>query len=239
MGPLLGKPQNVAFHIHVSEQIKEIDDSVAYLGKRPVQWMLDNLNMSDRFQLVHATHLLNQEIEGIAQSGAQVVICPSTEGNLGDGLFSFHNYKANGGNWCIGTDSHIGLNPLEELRLLDYGQRLITHKRTSFVTKQSGDSAFNALKESLISGRKSVNNANEDFFPVGAYFDAVLMDAKSPLIACSKEESLTAAIVYSSDVSNMIGTIASGKLVVKEGRHLNKEFITSNFVEVMKELAIR
>ena len=121
-------PQDIPFHIHVSEQLKEIEDSISYLGKRPVEWLLDNIQMNDRFHLVHATHLSKLETVGIAKSGANVVLCPSTEGNLGDGLFPLIDFQKEGGSWSIGTDSHIGINPLEELRMLDYGQRLISHQ---------------------------------------------------------------------------------------------------------------
>ncbi|MES2484885.1 MAG: formimidoylglutamate deiminase, partial [Bacteroidota bacterium] len=127
------------FHIHVSEQLKEIEDCEGFHNKRPVQWLLDNCSVDKNYHLVHATHLDDAEVTGVAKSGANVVLCPSTEGNLGDGLFRFEDYKNHGGNWSIGTDSHVGLNPLEELRILDYGQRLISHKRTSFVTETSGD----------------------------------------------------------------------------------------------------
>jgi len=121
--------QDLPFHIHVAEQLKEIEDSVRYLGKRPVEWLLENMAPNERFHLVHATHLTEAEVKGIAKSQANVVLCPSTEGNLGDGLFSLKAYQDYGGAWSIGTDSHVGINPFEELRILDYGQRLITHKR--------------------------------------------------------------------------------------------------------------
>ena len=80
-------PQNIPFHIHISEQLKEIEDSVSFLNQRPVEWLLDNVKLSDRFHLVHATHLTEQETRGIANGKANVVLCPSTEGNLGDGFF--------------------------------------------------------------------------------------------------------------------------------------------------------
>ena len=126
-------------HIHVSEQLKEIEDSLAYLGKRPVEWVLDNLDLNERYQLVHATHLTSSEVEKLAKSKAQVVICPSTEGNLGDGIFPLIDFQKLGGHWCIGTDSHIGINPEEELRILDYGQRLTTHKRNIYHSNEVND----------------------------------------------------------------------------------------------------
>ena len=127
-------PQDLPFHIHVSEQLQEVKDAIAYLGKRPVEWLLENLNLNDRFHLVHATHLTDDETTQLAKSNAHVVLCPSTEGNLGDGIFPLRLYQAHGGKWSIGTDSHIGLNPLEELRILDYGQRSnITSKEHVYI----------------------------------------------------------------------------------------------------------
>lgn len=135
--------KNLPLHIHISEQLKEVSDSLEYLGKRPVEWMLEHCEMDSRFHLVHATHINEIELNGIAKSGASVVLCPSTEGNLGDGIFPLRDFILQDGNWSIGTDSHIGSNPMEELRILDYGQRLISHKRNTFYKKTEGNSGKN------------------------------------------------------------------------------------------------
>src|SRR5258706_8681372 len=105
-------PKELPFHIHVAEQQKEVNDCLAYCGKRPMQWLLENLPVTERFHLVHATHLHDDELKKLAVSGASVVLCPSTEGNLGDGIFRMEEYVKSGGHWSIGTDSHVGLNPL-------------------------------------------------------------------------------------------------------------------------------
>ena len=227
------------FHIHVSEQLKEIEDCVAFHGKPPVQWLLDNCPVDANYHLVHATHLDDSEVQGIAQSGAHVVLCPSTEGNLGDGLFRFEDYKNAGGNWSIGTDSHVGLNPLEELRILDYGQRLISHKRTSFVTSDSGDSGFNAIKMAWQAGRRAMGATNGAFFSEGQPFDAVVVNAASPLIATASEKNLCNTFVYAADVSDISGTIVSGKWISKNGNLQNREAIVSDFIKVMEELGTR
>lgn len=230
---------SLPFHIHVSEQLKEIEDCLAYHGKRPVQWLLDNCPVNGNYHLVHATHLDESEIEGIAKSGANVVLCPSTEGNLGDGLFPFEEYKKQNGNWSIGTDSHVGLNPLEELRILDYGQRLISHKRTTFVTQNSGDSGFNAIKTAWRNGRRAMGAPDEHFFAVGQPFDAVVMKATSPLIATASARNLCNTFVYSADVSDMEGTIVSGKWVSRNGNLQNRNEIVNAFANVMSELKTR
>lgn len=232
-------PQDIPFHIHISEQLKEIEDSLNYLGKRPVEWMLDNVTMNDRFHLVHATHLTDAETDGIAKVGANVVLCPSTEGNLGDGIFPLRRFQEKGGTWSIGTDSHVGLNPFEELRILDYGQRLISHKRNTFYSNQQGDSGLYAYDMALKAGRKAMNNFESEYFKVGAYFNAVLIDANAPLIACSSEANLPSTILYSTDATMQYGTISHGKLVVKDGCHIDGAAVSNEFVAALKALGNR
>jgi formimidoylglutamate deiminase len=232
-------PQNMTFHIHVSEQLKEIEDSLNYLGKRPVEWMLDNIDMNDRFHLVHATHLTESETRRLAKSKANVVLCPSTEGNLGDGIFPLRSFQEEGGSWSIGTDSHIGLNPLEELRILDYGQRLTSHKRNTFYSKQQGDSGLYAFEKATIAGRKAMNNFNAEYFKVGADFDAALISNNHPLIENCSIENLASTILFSSDAKMNYGTISKGNLVVKGGDHFKVEDVKEEFSAAIKELANR
>ena len=222
-------PQDVPFHIHVSEQLKEIEDCLEFLGKRPVEWLLENVALNERFHLVHATHLTADETERLAKSKANVVLCPSTEGNLGDGIFPLREFQAHGGAWSIGTDSHVGLNPLEELRLLDYGQRLVTHKRDTFATK---DGALYAINQATIAGRKAMNNFEPEFFAVGAALDACIVKADAPLLARVNLENLTSSIIYSTDAAQIYGSIVAGKLV-QTGE--NYERIKTDFVECMKQ----
>jgi len=220
--------QNVPFHIHVSEQLKEIEDALLYLGKRPVEWLLDNIELSERFHLVHATHLTNNETERLAKSKANVVLCPSTEGNLGDGIFPLREFQSFGGEWSIGTDSHVGLNPLEELRILDYGQRLITHKRNTF----AGDSGLYAITKATIAGRKAMNNFESEFFAEGCSFDACVIKSDEPLLANVKLENLTSSIVYSTDASQIYGSFVAGKLIQKDEKY---QRIKEDFINCAKQ----
>ncbi|MFT4603122.1 MAG: formiminoglutamate deiminase [Arenicella sp.] len=231
--------QDVPFHIHVSEQLKEIEDSIAYLGKRPVEWMLDNIKMNDRFHLVHATHLTPEETLNLAKSGANVVLCPSTEGNLGDGLFPLKDYQDAGGRWSIGTDSHVGLNPLEELRILDYGQRLITHKRNTFYSKNQGNSGLFAFEQITRSGRKAMNNFNATYFKVGETLDVAVVSKEHPLLQNCSFENLANTILFSSDSSMQWGTISKGELVVENGAHFLETEVQSGFSEAILQLKNR
>lgn len=232
-------PKDVPFHIHISEQLKEIEDSLDYLNQRPVEWMLNNIDMNDRFHLVHATHLTQEEAKGIAKAKANVVLCPSTEGNLGDGIFPLALYQKHGGQWSIGTDSHVGLNPLEELRILDYGQRLTTHKRNSFYLPGQGDSGLFGIDMALKSGRKAMNNFNKNYFSIGQPLDAIIYDANAPLLACTTSKNLSSTIVYSTDSNMHLGTITDGKWVTRKDGHLLKEDIQNTFVKTIQNLKTR
>lgn len=225
-------PQNIPFHIHVSEQLKEVEDSLVFLGKRPVEWLLDNIELSDRFHLVHATHLTENETERLAKTGANVVLCPSTEGNLGDGIFPLRRFQSFGGAWSIGTDSHIGLNPLEELRILDYGQRLITHRRDTFIGENIEESGLYAITKATVAGRRAMNNFQTEFFAVGASFDACIINADEPLLANVRPENLTSSILYSTDASQIYGVFVAGKLIQKDE---NYQRIKTAFIDCVRK----
>lgn len=232
-------PQDVPFHIHISEQLKEVEDAVAYLNQRPVEWLLNNTDMNARFHLVHATHLTENETIGIARAKANVVLCPSTEGNLGDGIFPLAKFQEHKGQWSIGTDSHVGLNPLEELRILDYGQRLTTHKRNSFYLPGAGDSGLFAIDMALKAGRKAMHNFSEVYFKIGEPLDAVVYDANSPFLACTSLENIAATLVYATDSQMHLGTLNNGKWVAKRNRHQQHEAIQADFIKTIKALKNR
>ncbi|HRI77989.1 MAG TPA: formimidoylglutamate deiminase, partial [Cyclobacteriaceae bacterium] len=170
-------PKDIPFHLHTAEQKKEVSDCLAHIGKRPVQWLLDNFSVNERWNIVHATHLDDSELKGLAQSKATVVLCPSTEGNLGDGIFRMKEYVRSGGRWTLGTDSHIGINPLEEFRMMDYRQRLVSNQRNTF----KGDAAKYMVMEEVASGRRAMGLSWKDHFALGQPLDAVVYNAQSHL----------------------------------------------------------
>ena len=226
------------FHMHISEQIKEVEECEALYGLRPADWMLENFEVDGNFNFVHATHLTPEEVERLTNSGAQVILCPSTEGNLGDGFFPIQDYMSNNGNWCIGTDSHVGLNPFEEIRLLDYGRRLISHKRNTFIHSSISDSGFIALKNIYKAGQSTIGNSSNGMFNVGSDFDALILDASHPLLA-SSERSLSATIVYSSDPSMYLGTMICGDWKIRNNKHKNHESFAKAFIQAIHSLDIR
>jgi formimidoylglutamate deiminase len=228
-------PKDLPFHIHVAEQKKEVTDCINHCGKRPMQWMLDNLPLDDRFHLVHSTHLDDEELNRLAASKANVVLCPSTEGNLGDGIFRMREYVKLGGHWSIGTDSHIGINPLEEFRMIDYRQRLVSNFRNTF----EGDAARYLVNEEIASGRKAMGNKYNDHFTVGQPFDAIVYNAQSHLLADTSEKNRLATILFTSDSSRNLGTIVNGQWVVKNQHHINGRKLKDDFAKAMKELKNR
>jgi formimidoylglutamate deiminase len=228
--------QNTPFHIHISEQLKEVEDSLMYLRQRPVEWFLNHINVTDRFHFVHATHLVDEETSALARAKGNVVLCPSTEGNLGDGIFPLRKFQNYGGKWSIGTDSHIGLNPFEELRILDYGQRLISHKRNTFYSEKQGDAGQFAVEMTVTTGRKAMHNYNSAYFVEGLPFNGVLIDATSPLIKSTSLPNLLSTILYASDSKMQYGTIANGVLVVKNGKHYKIDAISKQFLGTISKL---
>lgn len=228
-------PKDFPFHLHVSEQKKEVNDCLAFCNKRPMQWVLENLPVDDHFHLVHSTHLDDNELTQLAKSKANVVLCPSTEGNLGDGIFRMKEYVKRGGHWSIGTDSHIGLNPLEEFRMIDYRQRLVTNQRNTF----EGDAAHYLVNEEIQSGRKAMGLYYQNHFEIGQPFDAVIFSSESHLVQNTSEKNRLATLLYTSDSSRLMGTIINGKWVVKNQHHHSGHSIKIKFAKAMTELKNR
>ncbi|WP_333818546.1 formimidoylglutamate deiminase [Ohtaekwangia sp.] len=226
-------PKIIPFHLHAAEQLKEVEDCVAYLKQHPIEWLLNNFTLDGRFHIVHCTHMTDEETTSLAKSGAHAVLCPGTEGNLGDGIFNLTKFAQQGGSWSIGTDSHISLNPLEDLRWLDYAQRFTTHKRNTF-----DDGARVLFERTLLAGRKAMGNSQKEYFAINAPFDAVVYNAKSPLIAQASTNNLLPAILYTSDASDVLGTIVHGRWIVKNQHHAHTERITSNFLQAVKRLTL-
>lgn len=228
-------PTTIPFHLHLAEQKKEIEDCLNYIKQRPAEWLLQNLPVDERFHLVHSTHLSDAEVTGLAKSKANVVLCPSTEGNLGDGIFRMKEYVKQGGNWCIGTDSHIGLNPLEEFRMIDYRQRLVTNFRNSF----DGDAAAYLVNTEIEQGRVAMGLGTQAAFAVGQAFNAIVYDSGSPLLGVTSPKKLMATIVYASDASMALGTLVNGAWVVKNNRHVNSDTISKAFTKAIHAIKNR
>jgi formimidoylglutamate deiminase len=225
-------PSDLPFHMHAAEQLLEVNDAVAYLNSRPVEWLLNNIELNDRFHLIHCTHLTDDEVLRLAKSKAHVVLCPGTEANLGDGIFRLTDFSRHSNHWSIGTDSHISLNPLEDLRWLDYTQRLTTHKRNTFP-----DGASVLMKNTYQSGKSAMGMTSSDFFAVGQSLDAVIYSGASPLLSMAGPEHLLPTLLYTADGSSVTGTIVDGEWAVKDLHHRDEDLILKDFQKALKNIA--
>ncbi|VXB87277.1 Formimidoylglutamate deiminase [Luteimonas sp. 9C] len=206
-----GLPDDARLHIHIAEQVPEVDECLAVRGGRPVAWLLDNAPVDARWTLVHATHLDAAEVAGIARSGATVALCPTTEANLGDGLFPLREYLDAGGAWGIGSDSHISVSPVEELRWLEYGQRLVTQRRNIAVA-----AATPSVGATLFAGVQASAAASTGF---DAADDAVVLDADAPLLAGATKDDVLDRWLFAGNRPLAREVHVAGRTVVTGGRH--------------------
>jgi formimidoylglutamate deiminase len=233
-------------HLHVAEQRREVEEAVAHLGATPVRWLLAQPELEARRRavaLVHATHLTEDETEALARSGAATVICPTTEGNLGDGLFPLAAYYAAGGGdaspgVAIGTDSHVGLSPLEELRWLDYAQRLRVMRR-DVVFGAAGDAGERLLAGALRVGALANGLAHGARLEVGAPFDAILLDGEAAVLAGKPRAHWLGALVYGGDAHVVAGVMRRGRWLVRDGRHARGPEIQRRYAAAVRSLAAR
>jgi len=221
-------------HIHIAEQQREVDQCMNTHGKRPVEWLLDQHDVNEQWCLVHATHIDEDEIAAIADSGAVVCLCPSTEANLGDGLFPLQKFLGRQGRIAIGSDSHVSINPFEELRWLEYGQRLITQKRNiaAIGRSQTGRSLF----ELAAAGGALATGQPGGRIRTGDNADLVLLDDDSPMLAGHSTRSLLDALVFSGFTLPIDGVMVGGEWQVIDGRHKDAEAARAGYATVARAL---
>ena len=232
-------PADLPVHLHLAEQLREVDECINFYGERPAQWLLNQDLLNERFHLIHCTHLNFEEVKRIAKSQAKVVLCPATEANLGDGLFQLKSFQKKGGKWSIGTDSQINLNPLEEFRILDYGQRTKTHDRAQFTSKHEVNAGKFAIDMAWHNGRIAMGEKKSNFLTVGDSLDAVIINANTPLISVSTPENILTTLVYSGQPNDLLGTLVNGQWLIKKQNHIKQEEIQNSFVKSMNQMKIR
>jgi formimidoylglutamate deiminase len=207
-------------HLHIAEQTGEVDDCVAATGARPIEWLAGHVALDARWQLIHATHALPHEIESVAKSGAGIVICPSTEANLGDGLCDLPRWLAAGAGWSIGSDSHVTRDWREELRLLEYGQRLLLRRRNIAAAPELGmpASAERLFNDSLAGGAAA---AGQDRWGLrtGARADLLVVDTDDESLLGVPDGQLLDALVFSSPCRPWRDVLVAGRWVLRNHRH--------------------
>jgi formimidoylglutamate deiminase len=221
-------------HIHIAEQQREVDQCMNAYGARPVEWLLEQHDVNEQWCLVHATHIDEEEISAISNTGAVVCLCPSTEANLGDGLFPLQRYLQSEGRIAIGSDSHVSINPFEELRWLEYGQRLVTQQRNIAAIRrnQTGRSLFELAAEggSLATGQAGGR------IRAGENADLVVLDDDSPMLVGHSTRSLLDALVFSGFTLPIDRVMVHGEWQVIEGRHKDAAEASANYAEVARDL---
>jgi len=228
-------PTERPLHIHIAEQQGEVQQSLDFCGRRPVEYLFDEVKVDARWCLVHATHLDETEVGRLARSGAVAGLCPTTEANLGDGLFPLAAYLAEGGRWGIGSDSHVSQSPVEELRWLEYGQRLLHQRRNIVAAPVRRDVALNLWQDALQGGAQAAGR------PVGALAagrraDLLVLDAAHPNLDGVGDTDVLGRLLFCGNDNLVRDVLAGGRWVVQGGRHMAQEAIGRRYRQALQQL---
>ncbi len=223
-------------HIHIAEQTREVEACLAATGKRPVEWLLANQPVDDRWCLVHATHVTEAEWRGMAERGCIAGLCPTTEANLGDGIFPAHDYARSGGRFGIGSDSHVSIDPREELRLLEYGQRLTRQARTVLTPLDGGHTGEHLWREAACGGAQALAQ------PIGALkvgnrADLIVLGKGALQFAGAAYSQIIDAFIFSGQPNPVAHVMVAGEWVVKDSRHAAEDDIFARYRDVVGRIA--
>lgn len=220
-----------AMHLHIAEQSAEVEQCLAATGNRPVDWLLDTVAVDDRWCLVHATHIDEHEVTRLAQTEAVVCVCPSTEANLGDGLFPLRAFLEQGGRIAIGSDSHVTVNPFEELRWLEYGQRLATQSRN--VAAVGASRVGHELFTRVLEGGAQTGPDVPAGIAEGAHADLLVLDGGAPMLAGHRDATLLDALIFSGLRSPIDRVMVHGEWRVINGYHVEHDKVLADFSAAM------
>ncbi len=225
-------------HIHIAEQEAEVEDCRERLSARPVEWLLEHCAVDENWCLVHATHLSPAERRGIATSGAVVGLCPSTEANLGDGIFPLPEFQSEGGAWGIGSDSQIRISVNEELRLLEYSQRLTRRRRNLAASLKSSLQAHTgrALFDQALAGGHQALQRRAGALTPGRLADLFVLDAEHPRLQGHGPDTILDAYVFSAGEAVVRDLMVAGRVLIRDGQHRGEAKIAAEFARVMADL---
>jgi formimidoylglutamate deiminase len=224
-------------HIHIAEQTREVDECIAWSGQRPLEWLFDHAPVDRRWCLVHATHATDAEIRSVAESGAVAGLCPVTEANLGDGTFNAPEFIKRGGVFGIGSDSNVLIGVSDELRQLEYSQRLALRARNILA---SGDAASTgrALFDCARRGGSQALGVAKSGLAEGAFADVVSLDASSVALAGRTDDAILDSWIFGAGRAVVDCVWARGHKVVEDGRHHNRETVASRFRRTIEGLLL-
>ncbi len=221
-------------HIHVAEQTKEVDDCVAWSGRRPVQWLMDAAKIDQRWCLIHATHMTEAETLALATSGAVAGLCPVTEANLGDGIFPAAAYLDAGGRFGVGSDQNVEIGVAAELRMLEYGQRLANRARN--VLAAANGSTGGTLYRLAVAGGAQALGAGRSGFIEGARADIVTLKPRQPEWPDAVRDEALDGWIFSG-LATVDCVYVAGRRVVENGAHPSRPKIARAYGLVMRRLA--
>ena len=228
--------QSGPIHIHIAEQVGEVQDCLASRGARPVEWLFGNAEVDPRWCLVHATHLTAAETTQLARSGAVAGLCPTTEANLGDGLFPLGEYLDANGVLGIGSDSHISISPVEELRWLEYGQRLRSGHR-NIAARAPSVSVGDTLWRAALRGGAQASGLPVGALCHGARADLIVLDDSSPLLAARDRTALLDSFVFAGNAPLVRDVMCGGRWVVRDFHHHDEARIAARYRATVSALS--
>ncbi|SON53677.1 8-oxoguanine deaminase [Hartmannibacter diazotrophicus] len=228
MNAVLAAAGDGPIHIHVAEQQKEVDDCLAWSGRRPIDWLMDEMPVDERWCLIHATHHTDGELRKMAASGAVVGLCPTTESSLGDGIFSGEAFLRLGGRFGVGTDSHVSTSPSEELRTLEYSQRLRDQKRVRLAGGPNRSNGRHLFDTALKGGAQAAGWASHGL-QAGAPASLVVLDGSHAFITAAKDDAILDRWIFSLGDRAVRDVMAEGHWRIRDGRHADDEAIDAAF----------
>jgi formimidoylglutamate deiminase len=228
-------PADRPVHIHIAEQQGEVEQCLASNGMRPVEYLMDKVALDERWCLVHATHLTQHEVAALAASGAVAGLCPTTEANLGDGLFPLSPFLAAGGRFGIGSDSHISQGAVEELRWLEYGQRLLQQRR-NVAASDSQRHVGDFLWQGALRGGAQAAGRPLGALEAGRRADLIVLDSEHPNLDGAAAADVLGSFVFCGNDNLVKDVLAGGQWVVRDGRHMAQAAITRRYKQVVAEL---
>ncbi len=225
---------NGPLHIHAAEQVREVEDVQAWLGARPVEWLLNEAGVNERWCLIHSTQMNEQETLGLARSGAVAGLCPITEGNLGDGIFNGSDYLANAGHFGVGSDSNVKISVCEELRQLEYSQRL-RHKARNIMTVGE-QSTGEVLYRNVLAGGARAMQRDNGVLAVGKLADMVAINTDHVSLCGLSGSQLIDGWIFAADDGVVSDVWSAGRHCVQDGRHRQRDSVESRYRSTLKEL---
>ncbi len=226
--------EGAPFHIHISEQTAEVRAIEEWLGGRPVEWLLDNAPVDGSWCLIHATHMTGAETRRMAQSGAIAGLCPITEANLGDGPFNGPEFLSNDGRFGIGSDSNVRISLPEELRTLEYSQRLRDMARNVMIN--GAGSVGSALYLGAAKGGAQALGRNSGRLEVGALADLIAIDSRLPALCALAPEQLLDGFCFAAGNDAVTDVWSAGRHQVRHGRHIARDAILARYRNAIRDL---